>query len=204
MKSVESKNGILRPSAVNIVAISASKRNNKGTINRLYPNNWNDYTQEEDLMAQDIDKTDKRLLAELQENSARSVGDIADKVGISKTAAWRRIKKLIETGVIKSQVALLDPNKLKLPLTAYISLRTSQHNEAWFQNFKDVLNTIPEVLEVYRMSGELDYLIKAHVCDMAGYDQLYKQLIKAELNDVNCSFVMETLKHTTQLPLSQA
>ncbi|MBB6523117.1 Lrp/AsnC family transcriptional regulator [Pseudoteredinibacter isoporae] len=148
-----------------------------------------------------MDKIDKQLLEALQKDASRSIGTIAEDVGISKTAAWRRIKKLISDGVIKSQVALLDAEKLGLPLTAYIALRTSQHNAEWFNRFKDVLNTIPEVLEAYRMSGDLDYLVKAQVSDMAGYDRLYKQLIKAELNDVSCSFVMETLKHTTRLPI---
>jgi len=149
-----------------------------------------------------MDKIDKLLLDALQNDASRSIGAIAEEIAISKTAAWRRIKKLSEEGVIKSQVALLDAESLGLPLTAYIALRTSQHNAEWFNRFKEVLNTIPEVLEAYRMSGELDYLVKAQVSDMAGYDRLYKQLIKAELNDVSCSFVMETLKHTTKLPIN--
>ncbi|WP_299975834.1 Lrp/AsnC family transcriptional regulator [uncultured Pseudoteredinibacter sp.] len=149
-----------------------------------------------------MDKIDKLLLDALQNDASRSIGAIAAEIAISKTAAWRRIKKLSEDGVIKSQVALLDAESLGLPLTAYIALRTSAHNAEWFNRFKEVLNTIPEVLEAYRMSGELDYLVKAQVTDMAGYDRLYKQLIKAELNDVSCSFVMETLKHTTKLPIN--
>ena len=148
-----------------------------------------------------IDKTDRHILSLLQGDASLSVADIADRVTLSKTACWRRIHALENNGVIRKRVALLDASKLNLPLTVYISVRTSQHNEGWAENFHRVLADIPEVLEVCRMSGDLDYLIKAVVSDMPDYDRLYKKLIKANLSDVSSSFVMEQMKSTTELPL---
>lgn len=148
-----------------------------------------------------IDTTDRHILSLLQGDASLSVADIADRVALSKTACWRRIHALENSGVIRKRVALLDASKLNLPLTVYISVRTSQHNEGWAENFQQVLADIPEVLEVCRMSGDLDYMIKAVVSDMPDYDRLYKKLIKANLSDVSSSFVMEQMKSTTELPL---
>ena len=141
------------------------------------------------------------ILDLLQRDAGLSVGDVAESVGVSKSACWRRIQKLEQSGVIRERVTLLDQDRLNLPLTVYISVRTNQHNDSWADQFQAVTRNIPGVLEVYRMSGDLDYLIKAVVPDMPGYDRLYKELIKADLYDVSSSFVMETMKQTTQLPL---
>ena len=130
-----------------------------------------------------------------------SVGEIAEQISISKAACWRRIQNLEQTGVIRERVALLDQTKVDLPLTVDVQLRTNQHHAAWADQFRRVTEKIDGVLEVYRMSGDLDYLIKAVVKDMEGYDRLYKELIKADLFDVCSSFVMETMKQTTALPL---
>ena len=148
-----------------------------------------------------MDKQDKAILALLQADATLSVGELAERVGISKSACWRRVQKLESEGVIRERVALLNQEKLNLPLTVYISVRTSQHNDQWVSQFQQLTQHIPGVLEVYRMSGDLDYLIKAVVEDMPGYDRLYKELIKVDLFDVSSSFVMETMKQTTQLPL---
>ena len=148
-----------------------------------------------------IDSQDKAILNLIQIDATLSVGDIAEKVNISKSACWRRLQKLEKEGVILQRVALLDQNKIDLPLTAYISVCTNQHNEDWIQELQRVTESIPAVLEVYRMSGDLDYLIKAVMKDMPDYDRLYKKLIKANFSDVSCSFVMETVKQTTRLPL---
>jgi len=113
------------------------------------------------------------------------------------------LQKLEEEGVIRGRVALLNPEKVNLPLTAYISVKTNQHNDQWARKFQNVAQAIPGLLEAYRMSGDLDYLIKVVVEDMAGYDRLYKELIAADLFGVSSSFVMETLKYTTQLPLDR-
>ncbi len=148
-----------------------------------------------------MDKLDRNILNLLQRDAGLSVGELAENVGISKSACWRRIQKLESTGVIRERVALLNQESLNLPLTVYISVRTNQHNDKWADEFQRVTRDIPGVLEVYRMSGDLDYLIKAVVADMPGYDRLYKELIKADLYDVSSSFVMETMKQTTCLPL---
>ena len=148
-----------------------------------------------------LDRQDIVLLSILQKDSSQSVGELADTVGMSKSACWRRLQKLEKEVVIRQRVALLDANALNLSLTVYISVRTNQHNDEWAATFQRATELIPGVLEVYRMSGDLDYLIKAVVADMPDYDRLYKQLIKADIYDVSSSFVMETLRHTTCLPL---
>ena len=148
-----------------------------------------------------MDKTDRQILSRLQADAALSVGDLAEVVGVSKSACWRRIQKLEQAGIIQGRVTLLDAAALDLSLTVFISIRTNQHNEKWSKQFKAVVEGIPGILEVYRMGGELDYLIKAVVKDMPDYDKLYQQLISADLFDVTSNFVMEEIKFTTRLPL---
>ena len=148
-----------------------------------------------------MDKTERSILALIQADASLSIGEVADRVGISKSACWRRIQKLEEDGVIQGRVTLLNAAALDLPLTVFITIKTNQHNERWARNFKAVVADIPGILEVHRMGGEIDYLIKAVVKDMPGYDKLYQQLIKADLFDVTSSFVMEEMKRTTALPL---
>lgn len=148
-----------------------------------------------------LDRQDRVILAKIQADASQSVGELAEQVGMSKSACWRRLQKLEEMGVIRERVTLLDAKALNLSLTVYISVRTNQHNDDWAARFQQATEQIPGVLEVYRMSGDLDYLIKAVVADMPDYDRLYKRLIKADIYDVSSSFVMETIKHTTRLPL---
>jgi len=148
-----------------------------------------------------VDKTERSILALIQADASLSIGEVADRVGISKSACWRRIQKLEEDGVIQGRVTLLNAAALDLPLTVFITIKTNQHNEKWARNFKAVVADIPGILEVHRMGGEIDYLIKAVVRDMPGYDKLYQQLIKADLFDVTSSFVMEEIKRTTALLL---
>jgi len=148
-----------------------------------------------------VDRTERSILALIQADAALSIGEVADRVGISKSACWRRIQKLEEEGVIQGRVTLLNAAALDLPLTVFITIKTNQHNEKWARNFKAVVADIPGILEVHRMGGEIDYLIKAVVKDMPGYDKLYQQLIRADLFDVTSSFVMEEIKRTTALPL---
>jgi len=152
-------------------------------------------------LSEKLSKTDKMILSYLQQDASLSVGSLAEKVGISKSACWRRIQKLQQANVIRRQVTLLNPNAVDLGLTVFISLRTNQHNEKWAKQFAKVVQNIPGILEVYRMGGELDYLLKAVVKDMADYDRLYQQLIQANLSDVTSNFVMEEIKFTTALPL---
>ena len=149
-----------------------------------------------------LDKTDKLILSRLQGDAALSVGDLAEIAGISKSACWRRIKKLEAEGVVDRRVTLLNASAIDLSLTVFISIRTNQHNEKWADQFREVVQDIPGILEVYRMGGEVDYLIKAVVKDMPDYDKLYQQLIRANLSDVTSNFVMEEIKHTTELPIT--
>lgn len=152
-----------------------------------------------------MDFTDKAILSILQRDSSTPVGEIAESVGLSATPCWRRIKKLEEEGVITKRVALADMTALGLSLTAFISVKTAHHNEAWLEKFAAVIRRIPEIVEVHRMSGEIDYLLKVVVPDMAHYDRVYKKLITAaEFSDVTSTFSMEILKQTTELPLDYA
>ncbi len=148
-----------------------------------------------------MDTTERTLLRHMQRDATLSVAELAELTGISKSACWRRIQKLEELGIIRSRVTLLNPEAVDLSLTVFIAVKTNQHNERWAQNFQQVTEKLPGVLEVYRMGGEVDYLVKAVVKDMPGYDALYQALIKADLFDVSASFVMEPLKQTTELPL---
>jgi Lrp/AsnC family transcriptional regulator len=148
-----------------------------------------------------IDRMDRLLLDTMQRDASLSVGTLAEQIGISKSACWRRIQKLEENGVIRQKVTLLEPDKVGLGLTVYISVRTNQHNAHWAKQFSQTVESIPGVMEVYRMGGNIDYLIKAVVADMAGYDHLYQKLLSADLFEVTAGFVMETIKQTTALPL---
>ncbi len=149
-----------------------------------------------------IDDIDRRILTELQRDADQSLDVIGEKVGLSRNACWRRIGALEKAGVIKSRVALLDAAKLGLGLTVFIQVRTSAHAGDWLRTFSAATKSMPEIMGVYRMSGDLDYLIRAQVADMAGYDRLYQRLIaRVALSDVSASFVMEEIKETTALPL---
>ncbi len=148
-----------------------------------------------------LDNQDKQLLRLLQGDASLSVGDLAERVALSKSACWRRLQKLEEAGVIRQRVTLLDPASIGLGLTVFITIRTNQHNAAWVEQFRQIVQEVEGVLEVYRLGGQLDYLLKAVVADMPGYDRLYQRLIAADLFDVSASFVMEEIKATTALPL---
>jgi|TARA_R110000772_G_scaffold141114_8_gene250604 Lrp/AsnC family transcriptional regulator len=149
-----------------------------------------------------LDHQDKQLLRLLQGDASLSVGDLAERVALSKSACWRRLQKLEEAGVIRQRVTLLDPASIGLGLTVFITIRTNQHNAAWAEQFRQIVQDVEGVLEVYRLGGQLDYLLKAVVADMPGYDRLYQRLIAADLFDVSASFVMEEIKATTALPLA--
>jgi Lrp/AsnC family transcriptional regulator len=149
-----------------------------------------------------MDKTDRRILDLLQHNGALTVAEIGDRVGLSKAPCWRRIQRLQETGVIRQIVALLDPKALNVGTTVFVTVKTANHSAAWFNRFVSTLNEIPEVTEIYRMSGDVDYLIRIAVPDIDTYDKLYKKLIAAvEFLDVSASFALETIKSSTALPL---
>ena len=148
-----------------------------------------------------IDDKDLQILRILQRDDTVSAAEIADRVSLSVNACWRRIKRL-QAEVIEKQVAILDPVKFGIGLTVFVSVRTNQHNEAWLDQFSTGVSKISEVVEFYRLSGETDYLLKVLTRDIADYDRVYKQIIKAAaLSDVSSSFAMERIKSTTSLPI---
>jgi Lrp/AsnC family transcriptional regulator len=141
----------------------------------------------------------------LQQNAETPLADLAQAVNLSSTPCWRRIQRLREHGFITRQVALVDARKVNLAVTAFVAVRTNQHNQAWFDSFRDAVRDIPEIVEFYRMSGDVDYLLRVVVPDIAAYDAVYKRLIRSvDLSDVSTSFAMEELKFTTALPLDYA
>lgn len=149
-----------------------------------------------------LDHTDRRILSLLQEDATLSVSDIAEKVGLSATPCWKRIKRLEKDGIIERRVAILNRDRLGLGVTVIVAIRTAKHNDDWLQIFADGVAKIPEVVEFYRMSGEIDYLLKVVARDIADYDRIYRKLTKvAELHDVSSSFAMQEIKSTTALPL---
>tara|TARA_Y100001970_G_scaffold293712_1_gene442560 strand:- start:222 stop:680 length:459 start_codon:yes stop_codon:yes gene_type:complete len=152
-----------------------------------------------------LDAIDKKILGILQSDTTPSVAEIAKKVGLSTTPCWRRIQKLEEKGIIRSRVALLDAEKLNAGVTVFVSIKTDKHDAAWYQEFSNAVNAFPEVVEFYRMSGDIDYLLRVVVPDIGAYDRFYQRLIEqVELYDVSSSFSMEQIKYTTALPLDYA
>lgn len=149
-----------------------------------------------------IDQQDRKLLALLQHDSGLSLEELSAAAGLSRNACWRRVKRLEEDGVVRKRVALLDRDQLGLGLTVFIVVRTTEHSPKWLEQFARAVRAVPEILAVYRMTGDMDYLLHAVVPDVAAYDGLYKRLInKVTLADVSSSFVMEEIKFTTELPL---
>jgi Lrp/AsnC family transcriptional regulator len=149
-----------------------------------------------------MDKKDKAILEALQQDATMTVSDLAAAIGLSKSACWRRIQNLEASGIIGARVTLLNQQALGLNLTVYAAVKTHEHTKAWFDQFHAVTTAMPNVMEVHRMSGDVDYLIRAVVPDMNSYDEMYKEMIsRVNLFDVSSSFSMETIKYTTALPL---
>jgi len=152
-----------------------------------------------------MDATDRNILACLQEDTAMSVAEIARRVGLSSTPCWRRIQKLEESGVIRARVALLDSAQLNVGVTVFVFIKTREHSAEWLERFAAVVTDFSEVVELYRMSGDVDYLLRVVVPDVAAYDQFYQRLIaRVSLTDVSSVFAMEQIKYTTALPLEYA
>ena len=152
-----------------------------------------------------MDRIDYKILGCLQEDATLSVAEIAERVGLSTTPCWRRIQNLEKSGVIRARVALLDAEKLNCAVTVFVRLKTSQHNYEWLESFSKAVARMEEVVEFYRMSGDIDYLLRIVVPDIASYDAFYKRLIRtAEFAEVSSSFALEEIKYTTALPLSYA
>ena len=149
-----------------------------------------------------MDAIDTKILRFLQEDASISIAELAQRVNLSQTPCWKRIQRLESSGVIKGRVALVDPEKIGLSLTAFVSVEAYDHTEAWTQRFADFVSTLPEVMEFYRMAGDVDYILRVVVPDMAAYDGFYKKLINAvPLKNVTSRFAMERIKSTTAYPL---
>ena len=149
-----------------------------------------------------LDEMDIKILRILQEDATRPVADIGKEVGLSTTPCWRRIQKLEEAGIIRRRVALLDASKVNVGVTVIVSIKTDKHAIGWLEKFHEAVIDFPEVVEFYRMSGEIDYLLRVVVPDIAAYDAFYKRLIsRIEISKVSSAFAMEQIKYTTTLPL---
>ena len=152
-----------------------------------------------------MDDIDRRILDCMQHDATFTVAEIAERVGLSTTPCWRRIQNLERDGVITGRVAVLDPEKMNVGVTVFVGIKTSQHTIDWLENFAAKIVDIPEVVEIYRLSGEVDYLLRVVVPDIAAYDRVYKRLIAvASFADVSSSFAMERIKYTTALPVDYA
>ncbi|TBW40932.1 Lrp/AsnC family transcriptional regulator [Siculibacillus lacustris] len=149
-----------------------------------------------------IDRIDRKILQILQEDCTVPVAEIGRRVGLSTTPCWRRIQKLEEDGVIVGRVAVLDPRQVNAKVTAFVAITTNTHSDEWLKRFAEVVAQMPEVVEFYRMAGQVDYLLRVVVPDIEAYDAFYKRLIaKIDIADVSTSFAMEQIKYTTALPL---
>ena len=149
-----------------------------------------------------MDATDLKILSILQKDATASIAAISEAVNLSTTPCWRRIQALEKNRVILRRVALLDPAPLNVGVTVIVRLKTQKHEAAWLEKFARQVSRIEEVIEFHRLSGDIDYLLKIVVPDIAGYDAVYKRLIAiADFTEVSANFVMETIKGTTSLPL---
>jgi Lrp/AsnC family transcriptional regulator len=149
-----------------------------------------------------MDAIDRKILTLLQRNANLSIAELADKVGLSQTPCWKRVQKLEGLGVITGRVALVSPEKLGLGLTVLVEIETSDHSKEWLGNFAARIAAMPEVMEFYRMAGDVDYMLRVVVADMAAYDGFYKRLIETvPLKNVTSRFAMERIKSTTAYPV---
>jgi Lrp/AsnC family transcriptional regulator len=149
-----------------------------------------------------LDRFDYAILDALQRDGTLSVAQLSEQIGLSSTPCWKRLRRLEEEGYIENRVAIINRNKVGLPVTVFVSVRTTEHDDKWLERFASAVIDLPEVLEFHRMSGDVDYLLKVVTIDIAGYDRFYKKLIKSvQLTGVSSAFSMEQIKITTSLPL---
>ena len=150
-----------------------------------------------------MDKIDCQILDLLQDHGEMAAAEVAERVGLSKAPCWRRIQRLQDSGVIAKTVALLNPKALNVGTTVFVTMKTAHHSTEWFERFMKAACAIPEIVEIYRMSGDIDYLMRVVVPNIDAYDAVYKKLIASvEFLDVSASFALETIKSTTKLPLN--
>jgi Lrp/AsnC family transcriptional regulator len=149
-----------------------------------------------------MDAIDRKILAVVQQDASLSVAEIGQRVGLSSTPCWKRLQRLEADGVIIKRVALVAPEKVGLGITVFVSIETGDHSNEWLKKFADVVSAMPEVMEFYRMAGDVDYMLRVVVTDIAGYDGFYKKLIATvPLKNVTSRFAMERIKSTTALPI---
>ena len=152
-----------------------------------------------------MDAIDRKILAVVQEDASLSVAEIGQRVGLSSTPCWKRLQRLEADGVIMRRVALIDPEKIGLGITVFVSIETGDHSQDWLKHFAEVVGAMPEVMEFYRMAGDVDYMLRVVVHDMPSYDTFYKKLIATvPLKNVTSRFAMERIKSTTALPILAA
>ncbi len=153
-------------------------------------------------MSEEIDKTDRRILAQLQLDAAMSMDELSERVGLSRNACWRRVRNLQESGVIRARVALVDPEAVNLGLLVFVLVRTHSHEAGWLRQFEQTVKSMPEIIGAHRMSGDLDYVLRVRVAGVRDYDHFYKRLIdQVSIGDISASFVMEDIKDDTALPV---
>jgi Lrp/AsnC family transcriptional regulator len=151
-----------------------------------------------------MDAIDRKILAVLQENAALSVAEIGSRVGLSATPCWKRIQRLEADGVIQKRVALVDQDRIGLGISVFVSVETGDHSQDWLDKFAKTVTAMPEVMEFYRMAGDVDYMLRVVVPDIAGYDAFYKRLISTvPLKNVTSRFAMEKIKSTTAMPIPE-
>jgi Lrp/AsnC family transcriptional regulator len=149
-----------------------------------------------------VDAIDRKILLTLQEDASLSVAEIGQRVGLSSTPCWKRIQRLEADGVIQKRVAIVDQDRVGLGISVFVSVETDDHSEAWLGGFAKAVSAMPEVMEFYRMAGDVDYMLRVVVKDMQAYDAFYKRLIAASpLKNVTSRFAMEKIKSTTSLPI---
>ena len=150
-----------------------------------------------------MDAIDRKILTLLQQDASRSVAEIGSLVGLSSTPCWKRIQRLELDGIVQKRVALVDQDKVELGVTVFVSIETGDHSQGWLDRFADEVGALPEVMEFYRMAGDVDYMLRVVVSDIQGYDDFYKRLIAAvPLKNVTSRFAMEKIKATTALPIT--
>lgn len=151
-----------------------------------------------------MDRTDRRILAILQEDASLSVAEVAKRVNLSQTPCWRRIQKLETAGVIEKRVALINPEAVGATLTVFVEIQSSDHSAEWMRQFEEAVSRLPEVMEVFRMAGDVDYLLRTAVGSMAEYDSLYRRLIATvPIKTVTSHFAIERVKSTTAYPIAE-
>jgi Lrp/AsnC family transcriptional regulator len=152
-----------------------------------------------------MDAIDRKILAVLQQDASLSVAEIGSRVGLSSTPCWKRIQKLEGEGVIQRRVAVVDPDKIGLGVSVFVAIETGDHSQEWLRRFAEVVEAMPEVMEFYRMAGDVDYMLRVVCASIQDYDVFYKKLISAiPLKNVTSRFAMERIKQTTALPIGAA